>query len=298
MLYSMTGFATTTITLKTERAVIPLTLTLKTLNNRFLDINCKLPSVVTHLEPDIIKKCKQKLARGAVYFVLYINNPQTLKSTVVPSLTIAEGYLQGIRKIQETLQLPGQVSIEQLLSLPDLFTTTEDFGNIQEQSAIILDAVDALLNEVVTARAHEGVALAQDITERMRIIQTAIDQIEPRILEVGEERKQHFLQEISEVLANTTPETKEMHVQALYHSLDKIDVHEEIVRFKNHHANFLATLRSTEEQKGKKLDFIIQELLREINTLNAKVPDALTSNPVITIKVELEKAREQVQNIV
>lgn len=297
MVQSMTGFASTTITLTTPSGAVPATLTIKTLNNRFFDMNCKLPYALSHLEPEMIKIGKKYLHRGTAYCSLYISNPHALKAEVFPSLALAQGYMKAIASMQETLKIPGTLTISDFITLPHLFEAAEE-ANIANNGTLVMTALEELLKILVATRVKEGAALAKDLETRMAIIGEQVTLIEPRAAAVSAQRKEAFLQELAPLLERATQEVRDAHLQALYTTLDKIDVNEEIVRFKNHHTTFLQTLHDGQEQKGKKLDFILQEMFREINTLNAKLPDAFASGPIITIKVELEKAREQVQNLV
>jgi uncharacterized protein (TIGR00255 family) len=297
MVHSMTGFATATITLTTPTTSVPAVMSLKTLNSRFIDVNCKFPPALSYLETAIIKKCKQSLHRGSIYITLHISSTNALKTSVQPSYRLAESYLEAIKSVQTKFDLPGTITISDFMRLPDLLEAVEE-GDVSNNEAIIMDAIDSLLINVTAARQREGVSLEKDLTERMHVIQESMTTIEPRAAEMNEQRKEHFLREIKASLESASPEVREQHLQALYNNIENIDVHEEIVRFKNHHKNFLLTLNDATDQKGKKLDFILQEMFREINTLSAKLPDTISGLPIITIKVELEKAREQVQNVV
>jgi uncharacterized protein (TIGR00255 family) len=298
MTQSMTGFATTALNLTMPSgAAIHATLTIKTLNNRFLDVSCKLPHALSYLEPEIIRLCKQLLHRGSVYVTLYIANPQVLQSAVAPAVELAESYVNSLATLQKKLQLPGNITISDLLHLPNLFEGTEQV-NLEENTATLVASIESLIKTVVTARELEGVALQKDLEGRMHVIRENMQKIEPRALQVNEERQEHFVNELKKALSVSQIEANDTQLQALYSSFEKVDVHEEIVRFKNHLENFLATLHEAQPQKGKKLDFILQELFREINTLGAKLTDAQASNFIIAIKVELEKAREQAQNLV
>lgn len=298
MTQSMTGFATSTLTITTPSGTaIHAALTIKTLNNRFLDVTCKFPHALSYLEPEVIRLCKALLHRGSVYVTIYIANPQVLQSKVVPSLELAESYVNALTTLQKKLNLPGVVSISDLIVLPNLFEGTEQI-NLEENTKALVESIESLIKTVVTARELEGVALQKDLEGRMRVIAENMQKIEPRAVQVNEERQAHFVTELKKALEEAQAQANDAQLQALYGSFEKIDVHEEIVRFKNHLENFLATLKDAQPQKGKKLDFILQELFREINTLSAKLTDAQASNYIIAIKVELEKAREQAQNLV
>lgn len=297
MTQSMTGFASTTLQLTTPSGTIPATLTIKTLNNKFLDINCKLPYALAALELTIIKQCKEMLHRGTVYCTLYMANPHALKSEVFPSIALAQGYMQAIAKLQKELNVPGTVTIADFITLPNLFEAAEG-AQLGETEAPLLAALKSLLEQVVASRQTEGAALQKDLETRMHNIEAHIALIEPRAETVSNERRQKLQQELKVMLTAAAHEIPEAHVQVLCNAVEKIDVNEELVRLKTHLQSFFATIQESTIQKGKKLDFILQEMFREINTLNAKLPDAIASKPIIAIKVELEKAREQVQNIV
>ncbi len=298
MIQSMTGFATTNFTIATAtKTPINATLTIKTLNNRFLDVSCKFPYSLSYLETDVLRLCKELLHRGSVYITIHISNPQALQSAVALSTDLAKSYQQAVKTLQTTLQLPGELTVSDFLTLPNLFESTEQV-NLEESKKNILEQIEALLRKVIATRELEGAALKKDLENRMKIIAENMQAIEPRADAVNVERQAHFVAELKKVLAHAQIEANDSQFQALYSSFEKIDVHEEIVRFKNHRENFLVTLNDAQVQKGKKLDFILQELFREINTLSAKLTDAQASNYIIAIKVELEKAREQAQNLV
>lgn len=298
MTQSMTGFATKNLTISTPSGTgIHATITIKTLNNRFLDVSCKFPHVLSYLEPEVIRLSKAYLHRGSIYVTIHIANPQVLQSKVMPSIELAESYVNALKTVQTKLSLPGNITISDLVNLPNLFEGTEQI-NLEENTAALLASIESLLQVVVTARELEGTALQKDLEGRMHVIRENMQQIEPRALQVNVERQEHFVSELKKALEHAQVEPNATQLQSLYGSFEKIDVHEEIVRFKNHLENFLVTLKDAQPQKGKKLDFILQELFREINTLSAKLTDAQASNSIIAIKVELEKAREQAQNLV
>jgi uncharacterized protein (TIGR00255 family) len=298
MIQSMTGFATTTFAIATPtKTAITATLTIKTLNNRFLDVSCKLPYALSYLETDILRICKEQLHRGSVYVTIHMNNQQALQSNVGLAHDLAKNYQKAIEELQTEFALPGTVTISDFLSLPNLFEATEQIS-LEESKQSVLEQIEQLLHKVVATRELEGAALEKDLEKRMQVIAENMQAIEPRAEQVNVERHAHFVTELKKALIAAQVEANESQLQALYNTFEKIDVHEEIVRFKNHRENFLVTLHDAQIQKGKKLDFILQELFREINTLSAKLTDAQASNFIIAIKVELEKAREQAQNLV
>lgn len=294
MVLSMTGFSSTIL----QVGKIHLTMTLKSLNSRFFEVNCKLPYLLTHLETDIIKLCKAQLYRGNIYATVYMTNPHALTSGIEPSLTTVGGYLKAIDHIKEQFGLSGSVCVSDILTLPNIFEVKE--GLIDEATmATIMQGIHQLIESLNQTRIQEGAQLALDIQGRIAMIKEHLEKLEPRAQAVLQERKETLLNNFKALLTEHNQEINlESQNTALYSQLEKMDIHEEIVRFKTHIESLTDCLESSQKEKGKKLDFTLQELFREINTIASKCSDALISSLAINIKVELEKAREQTQNIV
>lgn len=296
MLRSMTGFAATNIALSTNQAKTNISLNLKSLNSRFFEVTCKLPHQLTGFEVDLLKILKEKLLRGHIYITLYMSNQDLLTGTVEPAMKTVTGYINAAQTIQKAHGLQDTVSINTLLQLPNVFTI-QDVDLDESSKQRIFKAIDDLIQQVINAQEKEGTALKKDLEQRASIMSSIIEQIatsSAALVEVQKEKVKKTLQELG------TENTSVLDIQkhAAYVLLDKMDINEEIVRFKSHLKNFTGTLNSADIEKGKRLDFILQEMAREINTIAAKCSDATISHHAINIKVELEKAREQTQNIV
>ncbi len=296
MLMSMTGFGTSTLSIPIKNNVLYLTLSLKTLNSRFFESTCKLPYSLNELETVVLKLFKAKLLRGTIFFSIHAHNPSLLKGCVTPSLAMIKQYLQAIQSIKDETNIQGSITLHELINLPHIFEIPEEMLP-KESVEIILQEVNRLIQTVNESRAQEGRSLLSDLEQRVRVMQELISQIEPRSLVVLQEKKTAIATMLASLPYQET-ENKEQHMLTLYGQLDKLDIHEEIFRFKTHLAHFDTVLHTSELEKGKKLDFILQEMFREINTMNAKCNDSHINQQAISIKVELEKAREQVQNIV
>lgn len=296
MIRSMTGFASKSLILTINELKVPLSLSIKSLNSRYFDTTCKLPYPISNLETEFIKRFKTQLYRGSITFIVHLSNQNAFKSVIEPSIPTIKNYFNALDTIKKTFAIEGTLSIANLLLLPNIFITEETEIDEKTKTAIF-DIIQQLLQELIATQIKEGQALKQDIFERIAIIQKEIDSIEKAFQNVMAAQKQ----KVSEALAQIEHDTSklaEMHKNALYAILDKIDVHEEIVRFKNHLATLRTSLESAAIENGKRVDFILQELSREINTITAKCSDGTISSHAINIKVELEKAREQTQNIV
>ncbi len=296
MIQSMTGFATKNFILDVDSETkVNVTISIKALNSRFFEATCKLPYALNHLEHDFIKILKEHLHRGHIYLIIHMSNQNLLKGTIEPAVPVIQGYIDAIHKIKTEFAVEGEFTIHDLLQIPSIF-------NIEEkdlhQSSVrrILTVACELIVEVIAARKKEGAALQIDLEQRIVIMQQEIDSIETASEVLMENRKTMINQELNSLDLQES-EGNDIRKQLLYASLDKIDIHEEIIRFKSHLSNLLALLSGTGVEKGKRIDFTLQELGREINTIAAKCSDVSISSMAINIKVELEKAREQAQNI-
>lgn len=301
MLLSMTGFASKTFPFRINGECVTLTMSLKTLNSRFFEATCKIPYVFTHYEHIIQKKLKEHLSRGSVQCSIHLSNMAPFAGSVQPSLRTVEGYLKSIEKINKEFgsiyQITNTVDIKDILQLPFVFEQPETL--LDEGAVIQLEkALEILIKDLMTEREREGLVLQKDIEGRIEVLKTTIKQIELRSKLVLQARRDKLLKDTLELLKDVTSEAQEHHMQQLHMQLDKMDIHEELVRFASHIANFELCIQSETLEKGKKIDFILQELLRETNTIASKCLDAELSGLTIIIKVELEKAREQAQNIV
>lgn len=296
MIQSMTGFAAKTLILDVDSETkINLTISIKALNSRFFEANCKLPYIFNNLEQDFIKLLKDKLHRGHIYLTVHMSNQNLLKSTIEPANPVIQGYLDAINKIKTQFNITGELTIDNLLQIPEVFNVEEkdlDQNYIQQ----IFSIVNELITQVIAARKKEGSTLQKDLEKRIAIMQQEIDAIESAAHVLMEDRKANINQELNS-LDLQEQDGADIRKQIMYAALDKIDIHEEIIRFKSHLSNMLALLTTQDIEKGKRIDFTLQELGREINTIAAKCSDVSISSMAINIKVELEKAREQTQNI-
>ena len=296
MIQSMTGFAISTLILEIDKDTkINVTISIKTLNSRFFETNCKLPYALGRYENDFIKILKNHLHRGYIYFIIHMSNQNLLKGSIEPSVPVIEGYINAVDTIKQKFNIHGELSLHDILQLPAVFNVEEKDLN-EKIVKKIFATVKELSEDVVKARKVEGEVLQHDIQDRVKIMQKEIKSIEDAAENFMEKRKKLIRKEAVE-LDELGKETCDLRKQMMYAALDKIDIHEEIIRFKSHLKNLLTLLKAPGIEKGKRIDFTLQELAREINTIAAKCSDAAISSMAINIKVELEKAREQAQNV-
>ena len=297
MIQSMTGFASKTISItKGTDQKAHIAMLLKALNSRYFELNAKLPPSLSHLETELIKLFKKSLVRGYIHFIVHLDNPSIFKGTVAPTMSTVKSYAKAIKKIRAEVGLEDHVSLDTLVRLPHVFSI-EEKGLDKQTAQAIIKACTALIATVVSERKKEGVQLKKDLEERIALMKKEISAINKRFLAHMTEQKKK-LNKLMDELKGDESDLADARKSALYAVLDKIDIHEEIVRFESHLDNLKSLLNTKSTEIGKRIDFTLQELAREINTITAKCSDSQISSRAINIKVDIEKAREQAQNIV
>jgi uncharacterized protein (TIGR00255 family) len=294
---SMTGFASKIFVLTApsgERSTVSMNL--KTLNSRFFEGTVKLPIALSHLETTFTKLFKEKLLRGNIYCTVYLSNPNVFEGKITPAMTVIDGYIQAIHHIQKTLNLSDEIKLDNILRLPNIFSKEEQQLDDQSMQSI-MTAIGEVIEGVMHERTVEGEKLAVDLNNRITTINKEMTVITERAHVFVEECKKKVHETLQEIGADTNL-LADAQKSSLYAMLNKIDIHEEITRLNSHLENFLTILQQPDMEKGKRLDFTLQELGREINTITAKCSDSTISSHAINVKVEIEKMREQIQNIV
>jgi len=297
MLSSMTGFVSKTISLPVDKQqVVNVTINLKTLNSRFFEATCRLSYALNVLETEFIKLAKNKLHRGHMYLNISISDPNYFKSEVIASLSTIKNYLDALQLAKKQFKLPGNIIINDLLRIPNIFVAEETLVD-EKIKNLILAGFEEAVTELKKIRSTEGNELLKDLKKRTKIMTKQIDEVK-KLFKISFKKKQDLVNSELAKLHKIDSELAKQRRLQLYQELDRSDIHEEIVRFKTHLKSFETLLNKKQEEKGRQLDFTLQELGREINTIAAKSDDSTTSSHAITIKVELEKCREQIQNIV
>jgi uncharacterized protein (TIGR00255 family) len=297
MLLSMTGFASTTANIPLENGgSASITVNIKSLNSRFFESTFKLPYALSFLETELIQLCKKTLKRGHVFFNITMSNPNLFKATVEPSTSVVQGYVDAISSLQKSFNISGELTIAELIQLPNAFYM-EEKGVSEQTKKIILETAETVLALLTDVRKQEGERLADDIKQRCAILNTTIEEIEKISAKVMEERAAAINEQLK-ALEQESGERAESQRNTLYNDLNKLSIHEEIIRFKSHLKNLEQFIDSNEIEKGKRIDFTLQELSRETNTIAAKCANVTISSLAITSKVELEKIKEQNQNVV
>jgi len=294
---SMTGFASKTSSIKvTKGDKISIYVEIKSINSRFFEASCKLPNVFSALEIPIINKLKTKLLRGRIFVFIKISEEEGAMSKVVPSTKLLQDYLDALNNIKKTFKLEGELTVTDVLNIPNIFSFQSiEFDSKTEK--IILENVDEIIEKLIKSRNLEGIELKKDLEKRFDICTKKMMSLKKRFNSFVKE-KRDALSLIQQAYQKSADEESKLKLDEIYSLLNKIDVHEEITRFESHLKNTKKIIKDMDIEKGKRLDFVLQELLRESNTILAKCSDFEISTLAVDIKVELEKVREQVQNIV
>ncbi|MFH1643693.1 MAG: YicC/YloC family endoribonuclease [bacterium] len=296
MFLSMTGFGNARETLLIDKKKkIGFSVEVKSLNSRFFEAVCKLPGPLSSLEIKIIELLKGKLVRGRIYLTLRASEDSYLFQTVKPNLSLVGDYLSAARKIKKEFSLESDLCIAELLKLPDVFISEEkDISGAVEKD--ILALIEKAADLLTKSRAVEGNNLKKDLEMFFDVCFEKMIKIKQLFIQLMKSKKDAIKKLLSQ--QNNGDESSKLKLDELYSVVNKIDINEEITRFDSHLKVIKTVLKDKSSSKGKRLDFILQELVRELNTINAKSGSFDISSLAVDIKVELEKAREQVQNIV
>jgi uncharacterized protein (TIGR00255 family) len=292
----MTGYASRSFLLADDDGkTAELVITVKTVNNRYFETNYKLLPALQPYEFDITKQLKKNLVRGSIQFSIVTNDPDFFQGEIKPALQAAKEYAKSLQLIRDTVGISSEIKLDHFVRLPHLFVSTER-GLTDAQTKILFGEIEKTIKEVTATRKSEGLQLQEDIVKRFSLIARELEKIRPLFVARIDEQKKKVegtLQEIKgdESMLATSQKT------ALYTMLDKLDLQEEITRLSGHLQAADSIIHSDTLEKGKRLDFTLQEMVREANTILSKCNDLAISGYAITIKVELEKIREQIQNI-
>ncbi len=288
---SMTGFGRGEF----EKGGRVWTAEIRCVNNRYLDLKMKLPRGYSSLEEKIRKKVAETNLRGRVDLFLSVSGDFSDLQEVKVNLALAGCYKDALQALSKEFGLESEITPQILASYPDVLIREQKDEDLAAVLEVVEKVIDTALESCDTMRAQEGMALAADLIARLRFFEKTVDSIEKYIPELLEQRQKNLQERLEKLLANVQLDPARL-AQEVAIIADKNDVTEEIVRLRCHIGQFRLFL-SEENGIGRKLDFLIQEFLREVNTLASKINDATVTHLTVDLKSELEKMREQVQNI-
>jgi len=291
MVQSMTGYGSHTISSENYKVTVEL----KSLNSKYIEINMKLPRTYIQHEMTLRNHMTQQLKRGKVNAILDVEvlNPEKQKFRINKDLV--KSYAADLKSLHDDLGLTNGVNLEYLLGLPDSIRTDND-GDDPEEWSLIEICFQHATKSLSESRHKEGKALERDLRIRADLIMRQLEQIRERIPARIEAIRSRVLSSLNEIQDRVNIDGNRFEQELIYY-IEKLDINEEMVRLKKHLQYFEQTL-SEDFSNGKKLGFISQEMGREINTIGSKANDADIQVYVVKMKEELEKIKEQVLNIV
>ena len=291
MIKSMTGYGRQ----KGENERREVQVEIKSVNHRYLDLNVKVPRIYSFLEEPIKTAVSAAVARGKVDIYLSITAKEGGDVKVSPNLALAGDYLRALEQVRDTYSLKDDISVMELAHMPDLLTVAREEPDAEEVKTQVLEVLGRALEEYNAMRRTEGERLCEDIARRGQEIGKMVDQVEQRSPQSVEEYRQKIAQRMTEILGDSDIAEQRILAEAALFA-DKVSVTEEVVRLRSHLSQ-LQKMVQGDAPVGRKLDFLVQELNREANTIGSKANDYELAQSVIEIKAEIEKIREQIQNL-
>ena len=291
MIQSMTGFGRG----EAANEKYKVTIEMKSVNHRYLDLSVRLPRKLNFYEPAIRNQVKEFSKRGKIDIFVSIEQLQENAESIQYNPQIAAAYLSGISQMADEFSIDGTIQAYQLARFPDVFTKAEEDDNEEEWIPIVTQALRDACEKFAESRRIEGEKLAKDLSEKLDHISDLVDKIETRSPQIVEEYRKKITEKVEQLLGDTQIDENLLATEIVMFS-DKICVDEEMVRLRTHVEHVKETL-AVGENIGRKLDFLIQEMNREANTTLSKANDSEVSEYGIDLKTEIEKIREQIQNI-
>ncbi len=303
MVRSMTGYGRAQKQIDGRDILVEI----KSVNSRFLEQNVRIGRNYTYLEEELKSLVKSKVSRGKVEISVTITLVEGKKADIKVNEEIVRGYLEAMRMYNETakegeyyylesdVRIPAQMKWSSLLHLPDIFRVEKIQDDEEEIRREVLDVTAQAIDAFVKMRETEGAKLAEDVLSRADDIASRVTVIEEKAPELTQKYRERLYTKLSEILNNTAIDEQRILTEAAVFS-EKTAVDEETVRLKSHISQ-LKNLIGQEESIGRKLDFLVQEMNREVNTIGSKIQDVAITAIVVDIKSEIEKIREQIQNI-
>ncbi len=290
MLKSMTGFARVDY----QKDGVKVTIEAKCLNGKQLDINTRLPRNMQNFDLLVRDMIKTKFSRGTFSININVENQQ-IDKLLSFNLEKVKAVYDSLNKLRSELKIKEPVKLEQVLYYQDLITNQEEEIDEKFYSNILRQAISKALQTIDQMRINEGKNIEKDITNRIKKIQQIVDKIRAKGLERIPIEREKYRQKIAQMFEGDEIDEQRIYLEMVILA-DKLDISEECVRLDSHIKYFYKTLKEN-DSAGRKINFLLQEMNREINTIGSKVNDAELSQMVVLVKEEIERIREQIQNI-
>ena len=291
MIYSMTGYG------RCENAASErkMTVELSSINHRYLDLNIRMPRILAPLEEEIRSLIKSKLSRGKVEVGILVQSTAEEDIEVDVNETLAAAYIRGLRSLAKDLNLEDDLKLSQLMALSDVVSVQKQTGDLEVIKTLLLKTLEGALDSLLEMRAKEGQVLKDDLLQKTNKLENLVSQVEKRSPEVVTNYRVKLGARLK-VLLDAAPVDEARIATEVALFADKCAIDEEITRLKSHIVQLKNFLEAS-EPVGRKLDFLMQEMNREANTIGSKANDYLITQTVVELKNEIEKIREQIQNI-
>jgi len=291
MVMSMTGFGRAELSVGNRDIIVEI----KSVNHRYFEFSCRTGRGYSFLEDKLKKYVNERVSRGKVDMYVSVTENDDASVEVELNKPLASGYIEAMRTLAQDYHIREDISVSVLSRFNDIFQITRPPANEDAVFADVKVAVDAALERFLSMRQAEGEKLKEDILGRAQTIIGIVGEIEERSPQTVQEYRERLYAKLKDVLQSSEIDDQRILTEAAVFA-DKVAVDEETVRLRSHFDQMKKFLESG-EPVGRKLDFIVQEMNREANTIGSKVNDSALAHKVVDIKGEIEKIREQVQNI-
>jgi len=291
MIRSMTGYGKQNLSVEGREYQIEI----KSVNHRYLDINVKIPKAISYLEETIKKEISNKIKRGKIdVFVSFENNSEEGRKIEI-NKQLAKLYIEQLKELAQEEKIESNIEVMDIAKIPDVLTIKVDEENSKIKDEI-KQVTQGAVTRILEMKNIEGEKISQDLLQRIRNIQSKIVEISAKSTGLIEEYVVKLEKRIKEILKTEELDKSRLAQEVVIYA-DKCSIEEEVTRLKSHIYQFRNLISNNNETIGKKLDFLIQEMNRETNTIGSKANNLEITNGVIDIKTELEDIREQIQNI-
>ena len=291
LIKSMTGYGRAVETVNGRE----FTVELRSVNNRYLDCNVKLPRSVSFAEETVKQAVKASVSRGKVDVFISVKSENAEDTTIRLNPAVLEGYLAAMRQMVDAYNVRDDISVSTVSRLPEVFSVEKPEVDEKQLLSDLMQVVEQALAGYDAMRCTEGAALDADLRSRGNTILDLVSQVEQGNAQTVVDYRARLEAKLKEVLANTNIDESRILTEAAIFA-DKVAVDEETVRLRSH-LQQMNTMLDGGGAVGRKLDFLLQEMNREANTIGSKCTDVVLARIVVDIKAELEKIREQTQNI-
>ena len=272
-----------------------ITVELRAVNHRYLDVSVKYPRIYGYLEDALKKAATARISRGKVDIFVQITSNGAADTTVRLDLSLARQYYDALKTLSAELHIPEEISAVSIAKMPDVLVGEQAEVDADALSVAVLSVFDRAVADFDIMREREGVKMAADVREKAAHIEMLVGKVEERAPQRVEEYRAKLLKKMQEVLADSSIDESRIIAEAAIYA-DRVAVDEETVRLRSH-LHQLDIMLNESNPVGRKLDFLVQEMNREANTIGSKSNDSELARLVVDLKSDIEKIREQIQNI-